>query len=101
MTLKQKPDVSFLKVGITRNTVEHRFKDDMDKYDMEVIAVSGKIRRDRAFTFEQNILLAAKSVQYYPRVPLLSGNTECFKFSNENQQMLKILVENCTDPYFD
>jgi hypothetical protein len=85
---------SFLKVGISSLNTSARFQCDLVNYDIELIAISSTTGHD-AYLLEQAIHSAYKKDRYRPKARLMSGNTECYRYSEELLRKLSDIVEAC------
>ena len=71
-----KPGESFLKIGITRTSVQSRLKSGYRKYSWRILA-SKALPLYEAFQLEQKLLTEFKAFQVFPRQDNFVGKTEC------------------------
>ena len=81
---KADPDETFLKVGISSMAVNARFQGDFALYNVETIALSAIFRGADALIIEKSLHRAFRAFSFRPRVPLKSGNTECYECTERN-----------------
>jgi hypothetical protein len=90
-TLRTNPSVQFLKIGVSAFDLLARFQQDRQNYDFVVIAESAARGAD-ALKIEAAFHAAFIKDRTRPRVPLASGNTECYRYTEETmKRMAEIL----------
>ena len=74
----------FFKIGITRNTVEDRYrkKASLSGYQYEVLAVYKSVNAAAVWDWEQSILETFAHLKYFPKRHFI-GETECFSSCDE------------------
>jgi hypothetical protein len=90
--LKGRRDIQFLKIGISSLDLDARFQIDREKYEIIILAESEYFSNRDAMITEKSLHRAFKFSRKRPVVPLSSGNTECFSYSDETAQRMKDFV---------
>ena len=93
-TLRSDATKQFLKVGISRYDVRARFRGDMIHFDVNLVAESAKMDRRDAKALEHAIHTAFRKSRRYPPVRLMSGNTECYGYTEENVMTFAGIVQS-------
>lgn len=83
-TLLDDPSLRFLKVGVSASDIRARFRLDLKRYSIELLAESQRLTGSDALTAEQAVHAAFRKGRYRPKVPLASGNSECYECSEKN-----------------
>lgn len=87
--------LTFLKIGITGNTVLTRFSNDEGRYDLEIVHQAHARSRGDARSLETGLHTLFRGMAFRPPVPLLSrGNSECFSHSPELETRMRDLIES-------
>ncbi len=87
--------LTFLKIGITGNSVLTRFAADQGRYDVKIVHQATAPSRGAARSLESGLHVLFKGRSFRPPVPLLSrGNSECFSHSSDLEQRMRDLIES-------
>ena len=86
--------VHFVKIGITRQDIQKRFKNFISKLSIAPIFLLNMTLHD-AFKIEQRILSKFSKNKYYPRSTLkFDGKTECFYYSHDMVDNIRVFCAN-------
>ena len=94
-----KTGLTFLKIGITKNSINFRFEADLDRYAITTVSLVGGVNRQDASMLEKTFHTLFKKYKFIPPIPLRSGgNSECFTYTAELEASVKDLVKRWTKP---
>jgi hypothetical protein len=82
--LLRDPEIKFVKIGISSFDIRARFRPDLRNYKVDLLAESQRFTDAGAIHAEQAIHAAFRKSRRRPSIPLRSGNTECYAYSEEN-----------------
>lgn len=71
-------DESFIKIGVSSNSIEERFSYDLNNYRITLLRETGYYEESDSFIVESNFHNILRYFKYEPILRLNSGNTECF-----------------------
>jgi hypothetical protein len=86
-TLRTNRTLQFLKIGVSAFDLLARFQQDRQNYDFVVIAES-EAKGSDAFKIETAFHRAFFKDRIRPKVPLASGNTECYRYTEETMKRM-------------
>ncbi len=81
--LRADRSVRFFKLGVSGSDIEIRFAGDATRYEIKALALSVFLKEADAFALEGSYHTLFASMSYRPEVPLVSGNTECYKLPDD------------------
>lgn len=85
---------SFIKIGITKQSIEARFFADAERYTITLIKQRILKSRKYALTLENALHVLLNSNKFRPEKILLSGgNSECFLYSDELKDKISDLLD--------
>ena len=91
-TLRTNPSVQFIKVGISRLDLLARFQRDAVNYEFEIITEGERARDADAKTAEAAFHAAFLIHRQKPVVRLASGNTECYRYTDELLRKMREVI---------
>lgn len=83
--------VSFVKIGVSGMELAARFQADWENYSFECLMESEWMDGRDALALEQALHHAYRRRRYRPPIPLATGNTECYQFGDELNDLIEIV----------
>ena len=83
-TLRSDPDIRFVKVGVSSYDIRARFRQDLARYEIALLAESQRLVGEDAAAAERAVHAAFIRDRRRPPVRLASGNTECYAYTEQN-----------------
>ena len=91
-TLRADPSVQFIKVGVSAYDIRARFRPDLTRYEVALLAESQRLTGGDAAMAERAVHLAFRKEHCRPPVRLTSGNTECYAHTERNLRLFVGIV---------